>query len=123
MLILVAAILAQAAQPVEEPGRAVRRAMAGQGPIVRPADRATIRAKCGLAADADADHDINFTDGGLRCPDGRVVRDAETQAMSARISARARAHVRAAMSSPSVRAAIARYSDAKTREALARLER
>jgi hypothetical protein len=102
------------------PGAAIRRAMAERGPIVTDGDRAAIRAKCGMPADAEL-KSINFTDGGLRCPDGRMVRDEETTAMGKRIGERARATARAAMDDPQVKAALARHIDAKTHAALARI--
>jgi hypothetical protein len=118
-VLLVASAAAASAQP--EPGAAIRRAMAAQGPIVSAQDRATIRVKCGLTTDEEAERDINFRDGALSCPDGRVVRDAETAALGERIGARASAHARAALSDPAVVAAIDAYADRKSREAIRRL--
>lgn len=98
----------------------IRRALAEQGEIVTAADRRTVAAKCGLPADR-APTDIVINDGGLRCPDGRVVRDAETRALGDRIGARAGAVADAALRKPEVMAAISAYADEAAVKALKRL--
>lgn len=103
-------------------GDTIRRALADQGEIVTLADHRAIAAKCSLPADATP-RNVRFTDGGLHCPDGRIVRDAETRAMADRIGARATAVATAAMNKPEVVAAIHAHADAASIAAIERLRR
>ena len=125
-IIIVAAAVGLLAAPdpatarEDGPSAAIRRAMAERGPIVTDADRAAIRAKCGMPASAEL-KSINFNNGGLRCPDGRTVRDEETAAMGKRIGDRARATARAALDDLKVKAAIAHYTSERTQAALERV--
>lgn len=120
-ILMASAMLVPAAARAEEHdrvGTVVRKAMHEGEPIVTDADRAMIRAKCGLPAGAEVNN-INFNEGALKCQDGRTVKDAETQEMSHRIAQRARAKVDAVMSRPDVRAAMSGETQARAREAMA----
>lgn len=97
---------------------AIGNAMAEQGDIVTLADRRAIAAKCGLSSEAALPNSINFNGGGLHCPDGRIVKDDETRALSSRISARANAYVAAVMKKAEVSAAIAAVASEETAKAL-----
>lgn len=109
-----------AAEPEPRLGDTIRQALARQGEIVTPADRRTIAVKCGLAEDA-APNNISFQNGALHCPDGRIVRDAETRAMSDRIQSRATAYANAAVNSPEVVAVIDAYADEAALKAIRQL--
>ncbi|MES2755620.1 MAG: hypothetical protein V4659_13270 [Pseudomonadota bacterium] len=89
--------------------------------IVTPADQAAINAKCRLPAGTRTPDSVTFSTGGLRCPDGRVVRDAETRALGSRIEARARAHVAAVMARPGVAVAVEATADKASRDAIRKL--
>jgi len=125
-LAMLAISLSAGALPVRDPdsiGAAIAEAGKGANEIVTPADRALMRAKCGETSD----HSINFKNKALVCPDGRRIEDAETRAMSERISARATAYVDRVMNDPKVRRAIdgtaQREAAAALRRAADRLER
>lgn len=121
-LFVIALSTPAAATTEREPrlGDMIRQTLARQGEIVTPADRRTIVAKCGLAEDA-APNNISFQNGALHCPDGRIVRDAETRAMSDRIQSRATAYANAAVNSPEVVAAIDAYADEAALKAIRQL--
>lgn len=109
------------AQDHDRVSRVVHKAMDEGEPIVTPADHAMIRAKCGYTSEEAERDNTNFNNGALTCSNGRVVKDAETEAMSRRIAARAQAKVQAVMSSPEVRAAINGEAAARAREAIRRV--
>lgn len=110
------------AQDSDRIGRVIHKAMDEGEPIVTPADHAMIRAKCGYTAEQAERDNTNFNDGALKCSNGRVVKDAETVAMSRRIAARAKAKVDEVMSRPEVRAAISGEAAARANEAVRRVQ-
>ena len=103
-------------------GAAVSAAMRDGEPIVTDSDNAMIRAKCGYTAEEARRRNVSFNDGALKCGNGRVVKDAQTEEMSRRISARATAKVKAVMARPDVRAAINGEATARAREAVRRVQ-
>lgn len=111
-----------AGQNPDRIGAAVSAAMRDGDPIVTDSDNAMIRAKCGYTADEARQRDVSFNDGALQCSNGRVVKDAQTEEMSRRISARASAKVNAVMARPEVRAAISGEATARAREAVRRVQ-
>jgi hypothetical protein len=106
--------------PERKFSQSVRAAMKAEGPIVTDADKRQMRAKCGLPADAEF-RNTHFEDGGLHCPNGQVVRDAETRALSQRISDRARHVAHAALQRADVARARAELARAKAAEAVRRV--
>ncbi len=120
LTLLLLAAPAAAHDPAERKfNRTVHAAIEAEGPIVTAADKAQMRAKCGVPADAEF-RDTRFEDGGLHCPNGQVVRDAETRAMSDRISKRAKRVAHAALQRAEVATARAELVRAKTAEAMRR---
>lgn len=120
ILLTLAAPAAAGDTPERRFNRTLHAAMKAEGPIVTDADKARMRAKCGLPADA-AFHNVHFEKGGLHCPNGQVVRDDETRAMSDRISKRARRVADAALRRAEVATARAELIRAKTAEAMRRV--
>lgn len=118
--LLLLAVPATAHDPAERKfNHAVHAAIAAEGPIVTAADKTQMRAKCGLPADAEL-RNTRFEDGGLHCPNGQVVRDADTRAMSDRISKRARRVAHSALQRAEVVTARAELVRTKTAEAMRR---
>lgn len=99
---------------------AVRKAGEKREPIITASDRALIARKCGYAS-PEAEHNTNFSKGALVCEDGRRVEDAETRALAARVSKRAREYVEAVMRDPAVRRAIDGTATRAAREALVKV--
>jgi hypothetical protein len=106
LLLTLAATLFAAPATLADPdlNAAIHKAGKKAEPIVTPADRALIEAKCGTGAYDQESTNINK--GVLICPDGRRIDDAETHAMSKRIEVRAKAYVDSVMNDPAVKRAM-----------------
>lgn len=114
-IISVAALVAAPGSARERAGEklsaAIHREMAAQGPIITDADHALIARKCGAPAGA-RHNNVRIDDDMLHCANGRrVAMDAETRAMTRRISARAQRHADLAMKSAAVAEAQAQVAE------------
>ena len=103
-------------------GTVISQAIRAEGPFFTPSEQAVVVRKCGYAPGELDGYDVNISDHGLRCKNGRRVDDPEMRALLRTAQPRIGRRVSAAMARPDVQAAIREVSEDASRRALASID-